>query len=87
MNKSQIALLLVRLTGFQFVVGGIDYLTYLPERFFAADHFGSVTSASLAQMQIKLLLARAILHITLGVALWFFSQPVIKFFTAGSSEL
>ena len=83
MNNSQIALLLVRLSSFQFVIYGLNFLTYLPERMAMAEHTFSV---NLAQMEIKMLIARAILHITLGVALWFFSQPIIQFFTADSKS-
>lgn len=80
MTNSQVALLLVRLLSFQFIVGGIDYLTYLPERLAMQQ---TARSIDLAQMETKMLIARAILHITLGVALWLFSQPIIRFFTAG----
>ena len=83
MNHSQLALLLVRLTSFQFVFYGLNYLTYLPERLAMQ---GSARSIDLAQMEIKMLIARAILHITVGAALWFFSQSVIQFFSAHSES-
>lgn len=83
MNKTQIAILLVRLSAFQFVIYGLNFLTYLPERSFAANNFHSGTSATLAQMEIKMMIARSILHITLGVALWLFADKAAQIFTAG----
>ena len=83
MTNSQIALLLVRLSSFQFVVYGLNYLTYLPERLAMQQ---SARSIDLAHMETNMLIARAILHITLGAALWFFSAPIIGFFTATSVE-
>ncbi len=79
MTNSQFALLLVRLSSLQFVFYGLNYLTYLPERL--AIQAGA-RSIDLAHMETKMLIARAILHITLGAALWFFSHPIIEFFTA-----
>ena len=83
MNKIQFATLLVRLSGFQFVVVGLNYLTYLPERMVMASHTSLPLSAQTAQVETKMLLARCLLHVTLGAALWLFAPRAAQIFTAG----
>jgi hypothetical protein len=76
MNTIKIAVLLIRAIGLQFILVGVVYLTYLPERIFMANHAISFAAVGAAHLETRMLIGRFLLHILLGAALFYFARPI-----------
>ena len=83
METLKIAVIVVRLSGFTWLVTGLNYLTYLPERMWMSEHARAAATIGSTQIEIKMLMARALLHLSLGLAMLWFARPLARLFARG----
>lgn len=86
MKDNTILVVIIRLLGFQFVLFGLNYLTYVPERSFAAHYASNLRSVELHHLELGMLLTRFLLHIVVGSVLWVFARPMARIFSKGLAE-
>jgi hypothetical protein len=82
-DASKLTIFLVRLAAMQSFLGGLDYLTYLPQHIWQASHSSSFVSGELTNIETRLLFVRFGMHAAIAALLWLYALPIAKSLSVG----
>jgi hypothetical protein len=86
-NTFKTAVVIMRVLSLQYIISGLFYLTYLPERIYAVTAAHLPRTAGLAQLEESMLFVRFGLYSLIGACLWLYAQPLAKLLATSVENL